>query len=172
MAMPKRLNPKDFTNTDSKDPAFKLAKKMATFYRNFLKAENVYGRPFNADVPIELQGVFTHFLKAARIVLEEKGNAEDYIKAQFEGLKWTKHFPMPAQLATANARLRYMKYRMEKEEHIDKQVRQEDYLFDEFELQAKKLKGLMKATGLPEKQALRMFGRQFTVPFLRSKGAA
>lgn len=169
MAMPK-LNPKDFTNHDPDDPAFKLAKKMAAFYRNLLKSENIRGRPFNADVPIELQGVFTHFLKAARIVIEEDGNHEDYLKAQFEGLKWTKHFPMPSQLATANARLRYMKYQMEKGERIDKQVREEDYLFDEFELQESKLRKLTKSTGLDAAMVLRMFGRQFTPAFLRSKG--
>ena len=165
------LRTRDFTRPDVNDPAFRLAKKMASFYRNLLKSENVRGRPFNPDVPIELQGVFTHFLKAARIVLEEDGDHEDYLRAQFKGLAWTGRFPMPSQLATANARLRYMEFVHKKENTATKEVSEDDYLVDEYELQAKKLRKLMRSTGIEnERLVLRMFGKQFTKSFLRHKG--
>lgn len=163
----------DFVLPDSGSEQYKVAKRLSVLYVNLLKGEfSVFARPFNTNIPIEYQPVFTHFMKAAAIVLEEKGDPESYLRAQFKGLRFAGKPPFPQQLHTTNARLRYVEWLIRQESTDSKKVTKDDVLIDEFEMQQKKLRRLMAGTGIfSEKQALRMFRKQFSAPFLRSKGA-
>lgn len=154
-------------------PAFKMAKRLANIYKNMLRAEvTIYKSPYAPGIPVENQSVFSHFLKAAQIVLDEDGDPKMFLKAQFGALKWARKFPFPAMLHTTNARLRYMDYRSQHEDAEAKETTEADFFFDEFEWQARKLKNLAASTGLTEKKALAMYRKQFTRPFLRLRGVA
>jgi hypothetical protein len=163
-----------FTAPNPSDPLVKVAKRLASSYRNLLKGEfSVYAEPYNDRIPIELQTVFTHFMRTAAIVVEEKADPEVYLKAQFVGLRFAGRPPFPAQLHTSNARLRYIEWLVKHEGERTRAVKEEDYLVDEYEMQNIKLQRLMRAEGIDDElQALRVFAKQFTVPFRRSKRRA
>lgn len=168
-----QLKRQDFVSPDPKDPRVKMAKRLATFYRHMMRSQaGVFRQPFNTNVPIELQGIFTHFLKAADVVIEEDGDPEMFIRAQFEGLSFARSFPFPPQLHTSNARLRFCEYMNRKEKSDEMQVKEEDYVLDEFEVQEAKLKRMMGAMGMPAWKVLHGYGHQFTKAFLRSKRVA
>lgn len=56
---------------------------------------------------------FVCFVDAAAIIKELGCKPEDYIKAQFHGLEWTKGIPDPIQLIGDKAKERFMKYAFE-----------------------------------------------------------
>lgn len=147
----------------------RLAKELATAYKHRLKRENFYSKPWSTTIPVEEQRVFNHFVQAALILKEAGGLPRDYIAAQFDGLEWTKTFPFPTQLATDNARLRYMKYMDRKETKKSRAVTEDDFIVDEFDYYNEKLKNRAAFYGISEAEVLKQHKSDFSKAFLRSK---
>lgn len=56
---------------------------------------------------------YVYFCEAVEVALKMGCEIEDYIKAQFHGLEWTKGIPDPVQLIGDKARERFIKYAYE-----------------------------------------------------------
>jgi len=145
-------------------------------YRNRFK-ESTYAsvRPFSDSIPVEEQAVFTHFLKAADILIEEERTSREdiraFVRAQFLGLRWTKSPPYPSQLHSTGARLRFMEYLNKAYAEEAAKPTEDDFFVNEYEVQERKLKRMCSALKLDEVSVLRSFGSKFTKSFVKSKGA-
>lgn len=142
-----------------------MAKKLARHYRRKLKSENVHTKPWDPAIPVEAQSVFKHFVSAAKIVLDEGADPAVFIAAQFNGLRWAKRFPFPAQLATPNARLRYMEQHQKLERRSERATKEEDFLIDDHVLAQKKLDRIASRTGMSHREVLRSMKDDFSREF-------
>lgn len=148
-----------------------MAKRVAFAYRAFCKAKSIFANPFNPNVPIELQGVFTHFLKAARIIMEVPGtDPKQWVLAQFEGLAFSKHPPYPTQLYSENARLRYTRFAFSTAVRQERIVTEEDSVGSDFGSEERKVRRISQRLGVSERRVLRDMPREFTKAFLQHRG--
>lgn len=153
----------------------RLARRIAMTYRNRLKAEaNIFVKPFSDSIPVEEQSVFTHFLKAADILIEENRTSHldvrAFVKAQFIGMKFSGHPPYPGQLYSTGARLRFAEYLNKAYSDEASIPTEDDFFVNEYEVQERKLKRMCDALNLDEVSVLRSFGSKFTKAFVKSKG--
>lgn len=141
----------------------RIGKKLSLWYSLLMKSENSYRKPFNSQVPLELTSIFVHFVSAAKIVIELDASPEHFVKAQFDGLKWTKRFPFPQQLHSPNARLRYLEYMKKYEAKVLRAVEEDDFMVDN--LEQAKLEDMSRNMGLSKKRILKMYPEMFTKKF-------
>jgi hypothetical protein len=94
------------------NPVKLRAESFMNFYAEQYK-ENMKGR--RCPTFKKNDGNYHHFLKAAKIIAKHECTFDDFLKAQIEGLKFTKTFPKPGNLSTPQAETRLHDYLQQKE---------------------------------------------------------
>lgn len=159
------LRRSDFAIPKESREVQKVAKLLASRYSLLVRSENTHRHPLNSRIPLEASSVFIHFVKTAKLVLEEKADPEVYLKSQFLWFKRLRAFPFPAQLHTPNARLRYLELSMRIQARKDMEVVSTDGQIEGDDLERRRLIRVAKTMGLKPRAALKQCSGMFSTGF-------
>lgn len=153
-----------------------LAFKIAMAYKNLLKVKVPFGLPWSPKVKVRDTIHWAHFLKAAKIVQEHGGTAQEFVRGQWDGVcrlarRRSDRVLFPQMLGTDNARMRHIEFLGTSARREDRRVKKKHIIGSDFSREDRRLAALrIHHEGEDDESILALHCVDFSRSYLQHKG--